>query len=144
MDNSPRIYTSYFANVRNLDPEKYCFISIAGKPPAGWKNAKTHPGLELKELAPSFNIWKTWHDQIKEGMDKDSANASYATRFNYEILGKLSPVAVVWNIFEIADYKIPVLLCYEKRGDFCHRHLVADWLNENQSLAKVEEYEKEE
>ena len=24
-----------------------------------------------------------------------------------------------------------VLLCYEKRGDFCHRHLVADWLNKN-------------
>ena len=22
------------------------------------------------------------------------------------------------------------LVCYEKPGDFCHRHLVADWLNE--------------
>jgi uncharacterized protein (DUF488 family) len=21
-----------------------------------------------------------------------------------------------------------VLLCYEKSGDFCHRHLVAEWL----------------
>lgn len=24
-----------------------------------------------------------------------------------------------------------VLLCYEKPGDFCHRHLVSQWLNEN-------------
>jgi SAM-dependent methyltransferase len=23
------------------------------------------------------------------------------------------------------------LICYEKPSDFCHRHLVADWLNEN-------------
>ncbi len=25
----------------------------------------------------------------------------------------------------------PVLLCYEKSGEFCHRHLVAKWLEEN-------------
>ncbi len=23
-----------------------------------------------------------------------------------------------------------ILLCYEKTGDFCHRHLVAEWLRE--------------
>ena len=23
------------------------------------------------------------------------------------------------------------LICYEKPTDFCHRHLVADWLNKN-------------
>lgn len=22
------------------------------------------------------------------------------------------------------------LVCYEKSGDFCHRHIVADWLNQ--------------
>ena len=30
------------------------------------------------------------------------------------------------------------LLCYEKPDDFCHRHLVADWLNKNGY--KCEEY----
>ena len=24
-----------------------------------------------------------------------------------------------------------ILLCYEKPGDFCHRHLVSDWFNQN-------------
>ena len=24
-----------------------------------------------------------------------------------------------------------ILLCYEKTGTFCHRHLVADWFNQN-------------
>lgn len=23
------------------------------------------------------------------------------------------------------------LICYEKPSDFCHRHLVAEWLNQN-------------
>ena len=33
-----------------------------------------------------------------------------------------------------------ILLCYEKSGDFCHRHVLADWLEENFEY-KVEEYE---
>ena len=32
-----------------------------------------------------------------------------------------------------------VLLCYEKSGDFCHRHLVADWLNKKLDL-NIQEY----
>lgn len=31
------------------------------------------------------------------------------------------------------------LICYEKPSDFCHRHLVADWLNKNG--VKCKEYE---
>ena len=27
-----------------------------------------------------------------------------------------------------------ILLCYEKSTDFCHRHLVANWINENNTL----------
>ena len=32
-----------------------------------------------------------------------------------------------------------VLLCYEKSGDFCHRHLVANWLSDNLGI-EVKEY----
>ena len=32
-----------------------------------------------------------------------------------------------------------VLLCYEKPGDFCHRHILANWLEENFGF-KVEEF----
>ena len=28
-------------------------------------------------------------------------------------------------------YNSIVLICYEKPDDFCHRHLVANWFNEN-------------
>ena len=32
-----------------------------------------------------------------------------------------------------------ILLCYEKSGDFCHRHIVADWI-ESELKKRVEEY----
>jgi uncharacterized protein (DUF488 family) len=32
-----------------------------------------------------------------------------------------------------------IFLCYEKSGDFCHRHILADWLEENMGV-RVEEY----
>lgn len=33
-------------------------------------------------------------------------------------------------VYRNPDYHI-ALLCYEKPDDFCHRHLVADWLRKN-------------
>lgn len=34
------------------------------------------------------------------------------------------------NVAYSPDWHI-ALICYEKPSDFCHRHLVADWLNKN-------------
>ena len=34
-----------------------------------------------------------------------------------------------------------VLLCYEKPSDFCHRHLVADWINKELNGEYVKELE---
>jgi hypothetical protein len=36
-----------------------------------------------------------------------------------------------------------ILLCYEKPGDFCHRHIVADWLESNFGM-RVDEYDQAE
>ena len=37
-----------------------------------------------------------------------------------------------------------VLLCYEKRGDFCHRHLVSKWINDWAGKDLVQEWYPEE
>lgn len=31
----------------------------------------------------------------------------------------------------VLDAKDIAVICYKKPSDFCHRHLVVDWLNEN-------------
>lgn len=46
------------------------------------------------------------------------------TELYYEhVLSKLDPHIVAEELGPD-----PILICYEKVGDFCHRHIVADWL----------------
>ena len=119
MITDKRIYTTYFANVRNL-PSNIIPISIAGRAPEKWN------GLEYKKVAPKwsfFNKWKQTHD-----------NNYYIEHFNTEVLNKLNPDKVVSELFALdTGYKDCdiALVCYESPKDFCHRHLVAGWLNRN-------------
>lgn len=58
-----------------------------------------------------------------------------------EGLSRLSPMAIVERIYELAAGRVPVIVCWERadRGDlFCHRSLVAIWLGEHTDLT-VEE-----
>jgi len=109
-------YTTYYANVRNL-PKDVVPISIAGWAPDGWK------GLEYKKLAPK----KWFFDEWKKTGDNDF----YVKNFKKEVLDKLS-ANDVWNELRKLSGGAPfALVCYEKPTDFCHRHLVAEWLDEN-------------
>jgi len=56
--------------------------------------------------------------------------------FNEQVLDKLNATDVVLDFSRLSyDYNIGkkdvCLICYEKPSDFCHRHLVAEWLNKN-------------
>ena len=46
----------------------------------------------------------------------------YFNYYKYETLDKLDPHKVAAELDE------KVLLCYEKSEDFCHRHIIAAWL----------------
>ena len=123
------IYTSYFAKLNKI-PDTVIPISICGKAPAWYK------GLEYKKLAPKYDFFMKW----KETHDNDY----YIKCFNEQILNKLNWLEVYDELYALADtigkphYDI-CLICYEKPSDFCHRHLVADWLN--QHLIACEEYQ---
>lgn len=59
-----------------------------------------------------------------------------------EILDRLDPVEICERLIAFGDY--PVLLCWESASDchsgkaFCHRHLVAQWLEDRLGI-EVEE-----
>lgn len=114
------IYTSYFGNLRNI-PDGMVPIAICGKSPDWYK------GLEYKKLAPKYKFFMEW----KQNHDNDF----YIEHFNEEVLDTLDVNTVVSELERLRDTvndcEDIVLLCYEKPGDFCHRHLVADWFNEN-------------
>ena len=110
------IYTTYFANLHNL-PKTITPISICGKAPAFYN------GLQYKKLAPKYSFFKVW----KETRDNDY----YIASFHLEVLAKLNPAVVVKELQEKSPTDDFALVCYEKPGNFCHRHLVANWLNNN-------------
>ena len=118
------IYTSYFAKLKSL-PEDVIPISICGKAPDWYK------GLQYKKLAPKYDFFMKW----KENHDNDY----YIKCFNEQVLDKLDPMRVYQELCSLAKSDDIALICYEKPSDFCHRHLVADWLRERGF--DVEEYD---
>ena len=115
------IYTSYFAKLKSL-PENIIPISICGKAPDWYK------GLQYKKLAPKYDFFMEW----KKNRDNDY----YIKCFNEQVLDKLDIREVCSDLWHLSDNTCLTapdicLICYENPGDFCHRHLVADWLNKN-------------
>ena len=125
------IYTTYFGQLRNL-PKNIVPVSICGKAPE-W-----YDGIQYKKLAPQWEFFKEW----KRNHDNDF----YIEHFNAEVLERLSALQVVTELqcmlpdeiktqmeapfYASSDWHI-ALVCYEKPADFCHRHLVAEWLCKN-------------
>jgi len=103
------IYTSYFAS-RKYDPEKS--VSIARWAPRGYT------GTRIPGLYPPADLLR---DYKNGAVDQKEYEQIYRTR----ILNRLDPKIVAEKLDGL------VLLCYEKSGDFCHRHIVAAWLREN-------------
>jgi hypothetical protein len=75
---------------------------------------KWYAGRAYKALAP------TW------AMIGIKDNGKYTEEYFGKVLSKLSPQRVYEELGEDA-----ILLCYEKPGVFCHRRLVAEWLEKN-------------
>ena len=107
--------TSYFALSSN-HPKA---VSIAAISP------KTFKGREYKKLAPKFWFFKKYKE------DKDEK--FYTEQYWKGVLNLLNPQEVYNELGEDA-----VLLCWEGKGKFCHRHLVADWFKQKLGMEVME------
>lgn len=114
-----KIYTSYFAVMKKI-PEDIVRISICGGVP------KWYSGLQYKKVAPKYGFFNEWK--------KNGDNEYYIEHFNKEVLDCLSAKEVYNDLERLSGGKDCVLLCYEKSSDFCHRHLVSEWLNKELNL----------
>jgi hypothetical protein len=74
---------------------------------------KWYKGRAYKVLAPSWELIR-----IK-------GTEEYTRRYRNEVLNRLDPKKVYKDLGDDA-----ILLCWEKPGEFCHRRLVAKWLEE--------------
>ena len=119
------MYTSYFAKLSELKNP----ISISRYSPS-W-----YMGIEYKKLAPDRAILLAYKN-------KEIDDREYTKRFLLQ-LSALDPHMVYAELRKIHKSKVFCLLCYEKPSDFCHRHLVRDWLNTNLNLKNpITEYSR--
>lgn len=126
-----KIYTSYFAQFSTLTKAGIMPVSIALVSP--WFH-----GEKCTYLAPTRKIL-----QFKEEPEK------YTDHFNRLVLAPLDFSEVIEDFKNLSHGKDIALLCYERPGVFCHRHLVANWLNayiechpKGIGLESVKEYQK--
>lgn len=106
------IYTSYFANIKNL-PQDLKIVSIARSTPTY---------VECEKCAELFPEWKIIN--LVKSENSRTAKAKYVKEYEKQ-LAKL-------DVKEFAKkLQNCVLLCYEKPSDFCHRHIVSNWFRRN-------------
>jgi hypothetical protein len=94
------IQTSYFVRAASLPNA----VAISQGIP-NW-----YTGARYKPLAPSWEIIHLKDHEL------------YKKRYYEEVLSKLDPEQVASNLEGC------ILLCHEKDSTFCHRRIVAEWL----------------
>lgn len=106
------IYTGNYDNCR-----KGNIISISGDR----GKLVGYTGKCLPELAPRLGFWKQWHEQMNS-MPVHENTRFYIEHYYDEVLSKVDILDL------LKDESDPILLCYEKPLDFCHRHIVANYI----------------
>lgn len=106
-----KIYTSYFARIKNLDKAGIVPISIARYSP------RFFHGDVILDVAPVGAMLS---------MNEEEYKIAYR-----EILRKVDVNKLLVKIQVLSKGKDAALLCYEKPGDFCHRRLLAEWIEKS-------------
>ena len=107
------IYTS---NYKSFGDNPYG-VSISGD---RGKEAN-YKGAAYPSLAPKLDWWKKW-ELIKDRIDPIESTMFYIEKYYDTVLSELDPE----QVYKELDGRI--LLCYEEPQFFCHRHIVAAWL----------------
>lgn len=108
-----KIFTSYFGNVRALKKYGIIPISIARYSPRNWD------GNRLSWLAPTSFM-----------LSDECTREKYIEMYQ-SICKKVNIELLIRQLSAIGDGKDVALLCYERPGQFCHRHMLAEYLTEH-------------
>lgn len=126
--------TSYYARLKGLDQTKYVPVAISGDE----GKLVGFEGRAERKLSP-YTFFRKWNERKKEIeaikstiseddylLLKEENQNEYINKFYEKVLKNLDPAEVYASLGDNA-----VLLCFERPTDFCHRFLVAAWLEIN-------------
>jgi uncharacterized protein YeaO (DUF488 family) len=88
--------------------------------------------FEYKALAPN---WKIFDKFEKKVISEQKFILAYKEQLN-----ELNPSSVVEHLNLLTAGEEPVLMCHCSKTKFCHRHLLADWL-ETQLGIHIKEFD---
>ena len=115
------IYTSYYGNHRNF-PKNSLYIQISTSSPD-----RFIPSFFIKAVFPD---WNTMVKPYKEGLINE---AEYTKRYRKKLDSNKGEILKTMKAFDSSRFKerATIMLCYCKKGNFCHRNILREWLNEN-------------
>lgn len=116
-----KIYTSYFGNIRKIVGAGLTPISVARWTPRFFNGAR------LSNVAPT-----------KYMLSDDCSHEEYLRLYD-EILRGLDLNLLIAQLRQLSAGRDVALCCYEKPGDFCHRHLLAKWITDKTGI-EVKEF----
>ena len=116
-----KIFTSYFGNSRKLKEAGVNMICVAiGKP------------RFIAGIPQMLNVCPT-----RYRVSGPCSREEYLKLYD-RILASQDANQVVKQIEMLSGGKDVALCCYEKPGDFCHRHILAKWITENTGIEITE------
>ena len=121
------IYTGYYSKIKEYADSGLILLSISRTKPEFAKSC-----IDIPQLFPSDKI--LW-DYKKGKIDEMEYTSKYLDQLNE--LG----VDRIIKMIQIFGDNV-VLLCWESPEKFCHRHILADYINKNSNIS-VEEFGKE-
>lgn len=135
-----KIYTSYFAQTKKLEELNIQPISVALYTPDWFNNPIMY------RLVPPASILHNFKD-IKRNISGDllsskeellQAQKQYSIEYITMILKNQDPKHILEMINQWSCGKDVALCCFEKAGDFCHRQIIAGWLNKHVNAGVIE------
>lgn len=130
----PKIYTSYFAQTKKLEELNIQPISVALYTPDWFNNP-----IMYRLVPPSFLLYDIKCNERKASEEElIKLKKEYAFGYVDFILKNQDPKHILEMINSWSCGKDVALCCFEKAG-FCHRQLIAGWLNKHVN-AGVTEY----
>ena len=121
------IYTGYYSKMKEYADLGLTLLSISRTKPEFAKSC-----IDIPQLFPSDKI--LW-DHKKGKIDEMEYTSKYLDQLN-----ELGADRIIKMIQIFGDNV--VLLCWESPEKFCHRHILADYINKNSGVV-VEEFGKE-
>lgn len=107
----------YTCSHKNYKSDLYNTFAISGN---RGRDAN-YNGKCFPKLAPKLSFWKIWHDNIGV-ISEEENNKYYIEEYYKQVLSALDPEQIYRELYN------SILLCYEENQEFCHRHIVAAWL----------------